>query len=236
MMSLHLKIYLQKVCKIRAKRSNEDRRYENYFSYGILTLRNKVFLRTEDRFLIRKGPPMFSLNEKVVYPGHGVAKISRIVEKRVGSNIISFFELKFLDSDMTILVPVTNLSSVGVRKVSSDEIIQELFHKLAEPPQTQKNSSESTYCGSNWGKRLKKYQGKISSGDPLKICDIYRDLKFLATRKELSFGEKGLLHKIEHLLAQEISIATRVDEAKALSQLRSRCNAIKPRMSAASGS
>jgi len=166
---------------------------------------------------------MFVLNEKVVYPGHGVAKISRVIERTVGGCRSSFFELKFLDSDMTILVPLSNLNSIGIRKVSSNKTIDEMFKKLSEPSSKQQ-AEGATYCGSNWGKRLKKYQGKISSGDPLKICDIYRDLKLLSTQKELSFGEKNLLQKIEHLLAQEISIANDINEEQALLQLRSQCN------------
>jgi len=177
---------------------------------------------------------MFSLNEKVVYPGHGVAKINRIIEKSVGGHLTSFFELKFLDSDMTVLVPTCNLTSVGVRKVSSNETIQELFQRLSEPLSIQHEACGlNSSCASNWGKRYKKYQGKIRTGDPLKICDIYRDLKFLQTRKELSFGEKTLLQKIEHLLAQEISIVTRIDQERALTQLRAQCEGIKPAVSAA---
>lgn len=177
---------------------------------------------------------MFSLNEKVVYPGHGVAKINRVIEKVVGGHLTSFFELKFLDSEMTILVPVKNLSSVGVRKVSSDEIIKELFQKLSKPLANQAGSECIAYCGSNWGKRLKKYQGKISSGDPLKICDIYRDLTFLSTTKDLSFGEKSLLQKIEHLLVQEISVVTRINKDQALAQLRAQCKTPRQRVVSAS--
>jgi len=175
---------------------------------------------------------MFFLNEKVVYPGHGVAKINRVVKRNVGGQETSFFELKFLDSDMTILVPVSNLSSIGVRKISTREKIQEIFRKLSEPPFDKPQGVCATYCGSNWGKRLKKYQGKISTGDLMKICDIYRDLTFLATQKDLSFGEKNLLQKIEHLLAQEISVVTQVGEAKALVQLRLQCNTGKQPVSA----
>ena len=171
---------------------------------------------------------MFSPREKVVYPGHGVAEISRVIEKKFGNNVTQFFELKFLDSDMTILVPVANLTSVGIRKVSSNKIIDELFKMLSAPDASIKAATScNNSCGSNWGKRYKKYQGKIKTGDPLKIGDIYRDLNFLATRKELSFGEKSLLQKIEHLLAQEISIVISVDEQQAIAELRSQCKMIK---------
>ncbi len=174
-------------------------------------------------FLSDEGFPMFSLNEKVVYPGYGVARINRVIEKRVGSHLTSFFELIFLDSSMTILVPVKNLSSVGVRKVSSDDTVKAIFKRLSEPVASSTQVGYTISYGSNWGKRYKKYQGKIKTGDLLKICDIYRDLNFLTIKKELSFGEKNLLKQIEHLLAQEISIVTSIDEKQALAELRAQC-------------
>ena len=43
---------------------------------------------------------MFSQGEKVVYPGHGVARVCRVVEKNVGGQVSGFFELRFLNKDM----------------------------------------------------------------------------------------------------------------------------------------
>ena len=70
---------------------------------------------------------MFSLHEKVVYPGHGVAQINRILKRRIAGKITSFFELEFLNKDMTILVPVDNISSVGIRQLCSQEKITDIF-------------------------------------------------------------------------------------------------------------
>src|SRR5690348_1952666 len=100
---------------------------------------------------------MFNLDDKVVYPGHGVAKISRIVEKMVGGAATCFYELEFLNKEMTILVPMYSLTSVGIRKLSSCENINAMFKLLAEPPA--KLNYELT--ASNWNKRNKEYQGKI---------------------------------------------------------------------------
>ena len=58
---------------------------------------------------------MLSLNDKVVYPGYGVAKVDRVLEKTVGGSPTSFFELHFLNKEMTILVPIDMIFSVGIR-------------------------------------------------------------------------------------------------------------------------
>ncbi len=161
---------------------------------------------------------IFTLNDRVVYPGHGVARINRIVEKTVSKETVHFFELKFLNKDMTVLVPTTNLDSVGIRALSSASLINTVFKVLAHPV---KDSLEYELMVSNWNKRNKDYQNKIRKGDLIELSEIYRDLKHIARQKELSFGEKSLLQKTESLLVEEIAVVEQVGEEKALLLLRS---------------
>jgi len=159
---------------------------------------------------------MFNLNEKVVYPGHGVAEVSRIVEKIVGGSVTKFLELKFFNKDMTILVPMASSVAVGLRRLSSKENIEGVMKILSEPV--------SIFCENNsvnWNKRNKDYQCKLRSGDIYEVCKIYRDLKYISSKKELSFGEKDLLSKTESLLAEEISIVNNEGEEKTIQSLRS---------------
>jgi CarD family transcriptional regulator len=165
-----------------------------------------------------EGVHMFELNERVVYPGHGVALINRILEKKVGTELFRFYELKFLNKEMTILVPVTNIDSVGIRKLSSQERINTVFKILGEPSKRQPVHPDTV--ATNWNKRNKEYQCKIRSGDLKEICEIYRDLKRTEGNKELTFGEKGLLSQTETLLAQEIALVKNVEEDKAAQELR----------------
>lgn len=169
---------------------------------------------------------MFVLDEKVVYPGHGVAKISRILEKSFAGHSTTFFELKFLNKDMTILVPIDNFDLVGIRRLSSLENINEIFRMLAEPVGLIHTESSP----SNWNKRNKEYQCKLRTGNLRDICKIYRDLKYISSYKELSFGEKNLLQQTEMLLAQEISLVKKVGEDSTVEQLRSLCTAKIPTM------
>jgi CarD family transcriptional regulator len=149
---------------------------------------------------------MFTRNEKVVYPGHGVAVISSIIEKRIAGNISQFFELRFLNKDMTILVPTDNAIEVGIRPLSSTDHINDIFKKLAQPAVIKNHDA----VVSNWNKRNKEYQGKLRSGDLLEIGAIYRDLRHIEHHKELSFGEKNLLQQTESLLVEEISIVNNI--------------------------
>lgn len=165
---------------------------------------------------------MFCLNEKVVYPGHGVARVQRIITKLVGGCEASFYELIFLNKDMTVLVPTANADAVGLRPLSSHELIQDVFITLTAPA---RRINHFEFTASNWNKRNKEYQLKLKTGDLKELSEIYRDLHFISTHKELSFGEKHLLAQIESLLVEEISLVEELGQEKTIEHLRALCSA-----------
>lgn len=164
---------------------------------------------------------MFCLYDKVVYPGYGVAKINRIFSKTVGGKDASFYELIFLNKDMTVLVPTDNADAVGLRPLSSSQYIKDVFGSLMEPA---RKINYAEFTASNWNKRNKEYQIKLKSGDLKDLSEIYRDLHYIALYKELSFGEKHLLQQIEGLLVEEISLVEDLGQEKTIEHLRSLCS------------
>jgi CarD family transcriptional regulator len=147
---------------------------------------------------------MFTLNQKVVYPGHGVAVINRIVMKNVAGDTVQFFELKFLNKDMTVLVPVEGSKAAGIRVLSSDQSVTGVFDLIGKST----GCIVSEVTASNWSKRHKDYQCKLRTGDIYEICKMYCELLNIAMMKGLSFGEKSLLKQIERFLGEEISAVT----------------------------
>jgi CarD family transcriptional regulator len=160
---------------------------------------------------------MFSLNEKVVYPGHGVARINRLIKKIMAGKESTFYELAFLSKDVTVLVPTQNAEAVGLRPLSSQEHIKTVLAAIKEPVK-RVNQYEPT--ASNWNKRNKEYQAKLRTGSIKDLLEIYRDLRSIATYKELSFGEKNLLHQAEALLVEEIALVRHMATESVLEELR----------------
>ncbi len=160
---------------------------------------------------------MFSLHEKVVYPGHGVAKVTQVLEKLVAGHTAAFYELKFLNKEVTVLVPMNNAETVGIRPLSSNEHIKDIFKFLTEPV---RKLSHYEFNASTWNKRNKEYQLKLRTGSLRDLSEIYRDLRFMASQKELSFGEKNLLQQAEALLVEEISLVHQLGQEKTIEQLR----------------
>lgn len=159
---------------------------------------------------------MFLVDEKVVYPGYGVALISKLVRRLISGKQTSFYELKFFNKDMAVLVPEDRIEAVGIRRLSTDEDLNSMFKLLAEP--IKKSNDELGI--NNWNRRNKKYQLSLRSGDLLKLCHIYRDLQLISHTKELSFGERNLKSKIEILLIEEIAVVKNIDKEKASKYLQ----------------
>lgn len=161
---------------------------------------------------------MVNVHDKVVYPGHGVAEVEEITEKFIGGNRVSFVKLVFLFKDMTILVPVYNLDSIGVRMPSNNLLVEAVFKELNKAPEKKLDALDFTPSG--WNKRHKDYQSRIQSGNIVEIAKIYRDLMYTAQQKDLSFGERTLLQITEELLAQEIQIVKNIDRTLVIQELR----------------
>lgn len=163
---------------------------------------------------------MFNLHENVVYPGYGVAQVNRIIEKKVGGSSITFYELSFFNKGTTVLVPTNNASNVGLRSLSSEKAIQEIFKNLDN--KTPKNDCHE-FAASSWNKRNKSYQLKLRTGSLRELLEIYRDLRLIGSKKKLSFGEKNLLSHTETLLVEEISIVCKLEQGETIERLRKSC-------------
>ena len=159
---------------------------------------------------------MFLLNEKVIYPGYGVAIINRLVERSVLDKITNFFELKFYSKDMTVLIPEERLESIGIRKLST---LKELAHMFDHLAMFDVHDIVTEHNASTWNKRNKEYQCKLRGGQLLQICAIYKELQLIGLDKELSFGERNLFNQIEFLLIEEISA---VKQNEAIEDIRSK--------------
>ncbi|MCL4360980.1 CarD family transcriptional regulator [Candidatus Dependentiae bacterium] len=160
---------------------------------------------------------MFSKDEKVVYPGHGVAKINRIIEKEFGGHKETYYELTFINKGAMIMVPTKNAHTVGIRPLSSKDIVEEALKVLTEPAKRVPNHE---FTASNWNKRNKEYLSKLRNGTLKGLSEIYRDLRQISKQKELSFGEKNLLAQAEILLVEEISLVQQLDQDKAMDNIR----------------
>ena len=69
----------------------------------------------------------FEVGDKVIYPNHGLGIVERIEEKTILGTTCGFYHLRIVANDTTVLVPVTNVDGVGLRRAITD-------HEVERPP------------------------------------------------------------------------------------------------------
>ena len=148
----------------------------------------------------------FKVGETVVYPHHGAATIEEIVNRKIKGVDTEYLVLKVNQGDLVIQVPAANVESVGVRDVVDDigvaEVLDVLRQAEVEEP-------------SNWSRRFKANQEKISNGDIVGVSEVVRDLSRRDANKGLSAGEKRMLMKARQILTSELALARSIDEDEA---------------------
>jgi CarD family transcriptional regulator len=144
----------------------------------------------------------FRIGDKVVYPAHGVAEVSKIENKSIGGTEQSFYVLRLLDSGMTLMVPISNEEQVGMRPVVQEEDADKVFDVLKK--------REKITDGTTWNRRHREYMEKIKTGSVFEVAKVLRDLYVLKGDKELSFGERKMLDTARSLLMLEISISKNI--------------------------
>lgn len=156
---------------------------------------------------------MFKIGDKAVYPAHGVGVIEDIKCKVISGNKRTFYVMRILDKDMTIMIPTENAQSVGLRGIIDKKEIPKVFKVLAE-------KNVEVDC-QTWNRRYREYMEKIKSGSVFEVAEVLRDLVHLKSDKDLSFGERQMLDLAQNLLVKELSIAKNVAEDKMRLRLQS---------------
>ncbi len=154
---------------------------------------------------------MFTAGDMAVYPAHGVGRIQAIESQTVGGVDQSFYVMKILDNDMTIMIPTMTSDNVGLRAIISREEVDKVIEILKE--RDIKISSQT------WNRRYRDYMEKIKTGSVYEVAVVLRDLYILRVDKELSYGERKMMETAKSLLVKELSLAQELEEQKIEEQI-----------------
>jgi CarD family transcriptional regulator len=146
----------------------------------------------------------FQVGDKVIYPNHGLGVIEKIEEKTILGTTCGFFHLRIIANETTVLVPVSNVDNVGLRRAITDEEVDRLFHLIGD------GKIENH---SNWKGRFKDNSDKMRTGSIYDMADVLKSLTFLSKSKSLSFREKRMLDRAKALIVSEVSEVMRVTAA-----------------------
>ncbi|MCB1450681.1 MAG: CarD family transcriptional regulator, partial [Nitratireductor sp.] len=66
----------------------------------------------------------FKTGEYIVYPAHGVGQITAIEEQDIAGHTLELFVVSFEQDKLTLRVPVSKITSAGMRKLAEPETIE----------------------------------------------------------------------------------------------------------------
>jgi len=154
----------------------------------------------------------FKIGETVVYPKHGVGEIVKIESMEISSIKTQFYVVKMEQSKLTIRVPIDKLTDVGLRKISSKKIVDEVFNILKLKPKIRRIM---------WSRRAQEYETKIFSGDPIRIAEVVRDLFRKNTQSEQSYSERQMFQVAIERLAREVAAVEKTDYFQSTEKIES---------------
>src|ERR1700723_1976953 len=152
----------------------------------------------------------FKANDHVVYPTHGVGKVSGIEEKEVAGLRMELFIIDFEKDKMTLRVPTLKAKAVGMRKLSSPEVVAGALNTLKGRARIKRTM---------WSRRAQEYEAKIDSGDLVSIAEVVRDLHRAGGQPEQSYSERQLYEKALARMAREVAAVERTDEQAAVKRV-----------------
>ena len=158
---------------------------------------------------IPKPPPpprdfTLSVGDKAVHPSHGLAEVTAIEHREIGSMKGEFYILRIIDNGMRVMVPRASSSAAGLRPVMSSKEADRVLETM--------KAREVAVDLQPWSRRFRAYTEMIKCGSPHEVAKVLRDMYRLKFDKDLSFGERRLLDQAKSLLMKELAAAKGVAE------------------------
>lgn len=148
----------------------------------------------------------FKTGETIVYPAHGVGRITAIEEQEIAGFKLELFVVSFEKDKMVLRVPTAKAASVGMRKLAEADLVQKALDTLAGRARVKRTM---------WSRRAQEYEAKINSGDLIAIAEVVRDLYRSEAQPEQSYSERQLYEAALDRVVREISAVNRVTETEA---------------------
>jgi CarD family transcriptional regulator len=160
--------------------------------------------------MTKKKTKEFAPKDFVVYPTHGVGYIKAIEKQEIEGAKMDLFVINFEKDKMTLRVPVTKASTVGMRKLSSSKVMDTALTTLKGKARAKRTM---------WSRRAQEYQAKINSGDPVAIAEVIRDLHRNASQPDQSYSERQIYEAAMERLARELAAVEKIGDDVATERL-----------------
>tara|TARA_A100001011_G_scaffold369319_1_gene424511 strand:- start:113 stop:778 length:666 start_codon:yes stop_codon:yes gene_type:complete len=135
----------------------------------------------------------YNIKDFVVYPKHGVGKITAIEKAKIGQIEIQFYKIFIEKEKLTLTVPINQQSNL--RSISSINQINKCVSILKTKPKIKRTM---------WSRRAQEYDQKINSGKIYDLAEVVKDLnKNTDIIADQSYSERQLFEKAYDRLKSE---------------------------------
>ena len=143
---------------------------------------------------------LYEVKDFVVYPKHGVGKITAIDKASIGQIEIQFYKIFVEKEKLTLTVPINQ--QVNLRPISSVNQINKCVSILKSKPKIKRTM---------WSRRAQEYDQKINSGKIYELAEVVKDLnKNSDIIADQSYSERQLFEKAYERLKSEFEAVLQV--------------------------
>ena len=143
---------------------------------------------------------IYNLKDYVVYPKHGVGKITGIEKANIGEIDIQFYKILVEKEKLTLTVPINQQSKL--RPIATINQINKCVSILKTKPKIKRTM---------WSRRAQEYDQKINSGKIYELAEVVKDLnKNTDIIADQSYSERQLFEKAYERLKSEFEAVLKV--------------------------
>jgi CarD family transcriptional regulator len=153
---------------------------------------------------------VFKIGELVVYPAHGVGKITNVEEQEIHGAKMELYVVDFEKEKLRLKVPTNRAEQKGMRHLADRSLIEQAMKVIRGRARIKRTM---------WSRRAQEYDAKINSGDLLSVAEVVRDLYRSDRQPEQSYSERQLFEQALARFARELAAVRKVDEDQCIREL-----------------
>jgi CarD family transcriptional regulator len=154
----------------------------------------------------------FSTGDYVVYPTHGVGRVTGIEDQEISGAKLKLIIINFEKDRMVLRVPIAKAETSGLRQLASRDEMKAAMKTL---------KGRSRVRRTMWSRRAQEYEAKINSGSPVLIAEVVRDLHRKEDQPDQSYSERQIYQAAFERLMRELAVVEDINEDTATEKLQS---------------
>jgi CarD family transcriptional regulator len=154
--------------------------------------------------------PSFKVGELIVYPAHGVGKITSIEEQEIAGAKLELYIVDFEKEKLRLKVPTNRAEQKGMRHLADRSMIEQAMKVIRGRARIKRVM---------WSRRAQEYDAKINSGDMIAVAEVIRDLYRSERQPEQSYSERQLFEQALARFARELAAVRKVDDDQCIREL-----------------